>query len=463
MERIGRNSIHEPGPSRSWLTADELLKPTFEPVDTTPTRHPGLVRAVDTGRGAHAGCQPASSSTRARPGLLLPATLMVALVLAVAGATGGGTAAQFSAVTSNDGNTFSAAADFGGGGGGCTATVQQVVTDRDASVRQSTPSQNLGTSVLANVDGEAGAVERTLLGFSLPAMPAGCVLSSAYLRLDVNIASGGRTFNVYRLGEAWSETEVTWSNQPATTGSPASGTTLTAGSENSWQQWQVTTLVSELYAGATNHGFVIQDAAEGGSAAWNQYITRESTTAGDRAAPRLVVSFAEAACPTPGAQSVFAIEDSFVKQGTPASNFGTTSPLEVRPLTGQNHRAFFNFALPSVPAGCQAVVAELRLRKFSAFPGRVRVVGNAAAWTEAGVTWANQPGTSGTGVVHNQDSGPLYWDWDVSAETRDLYGASYGLQVRWENEANASDLNTKFYSRETAGTSSDPQLTVTFG
>jgi hypothetical protein len=74
---------------------------------------------------------------------------------------------------------------------------------------------------------------------------------------------------------------VTWSNQPATTGTAA---TTTSGS--GYRQWSVAAMVGAMYSSGQNNGFLIRDATEGQDAE-QQFHAREK---GDNP-PQLVVTF----------------------------------------------------------------------------------------------------------------------------------------------------------------------------
>ena len=80
----------------------------------------------------------------------------------------------------------------------------------------------------------------------------------------------------------------------------------------------------------------------------------------------------------------------------------------------------------------------------------------AASWSESGVTWANQPAPSGSGVTTSSGSG--YREWTVTS----LYGqAANGFLIRDASE-NGNGIEQALHSRE-KGTDNPPQLVVTFG
>jgi hypothetical protein len=129
---------------------------------------------------------------------------------------------------------------------------------------------------------KSGGNLRALVRFALPSVPQGCVLDTAKLRLYAASASSSqRTLQVFRVGGAWTEGAVTWSNQPSATGSAV--TTL---SGSGYREWSVAALVQAMYSSGTNNGFLIKDATEGQDAE-QQFNAREKGAN----VPQLVLTF----------------------------------------------------------------------------------------------------------------------------------------------------------------------------
>jgi CSLREA domain-containing protein len=165
----------------------------------------------------------------------------------------------------------------------CTATTITLSADADAWIDQGSPSSNKGTDSILKVNAKSSNNNRTLVRFALPASPpAGCVVQSATLRLYAASWTTNRTLQVLRINASWSENGVTWSNQPATTGTAA---TTTSG--NGYRQWTVTEQVQAMYAAGANHGFLVRDATEGGPGREQQFHGREK----GESMPQLVVTF----------------------------------------------------------------------------------------------------------------------------------------------------------------------------
>jgi large repetitive protein len=186
--------------------------------------------------------------------------------LAAVAAIAGTTVSAFAGSTSNAGNTFAAAATWGCPSPG-TVTAS---ANADSWIDQGSPSNNFGSDQIVKVKRETGSkAMRTLVRFTLPAVPAGCSVTAATLRLYAASAATGLTLQALRAGATWTENGITWSNQPATTGTAAT-TTSVAG----WNQWTVTTHVQGMYSG-TNNGFLVRFAVETSPVAEMQFHARD--------------------------------------------------------------------------------------------------------------------------------------------------------------------------------------------
>jgi large repetitive protein len=155
------------------------------------------------------------------------------------------------------------------------------------------------------------------------------------------------------------------------------------------------------------------------------------------------------------------VADSWVLQSDAAKNNGGDSALKVDSKSGGNARALVRFDLPAIPAGCDVVTAKLRLYAASYKDGRtLQAIPLAAAWTETGVTWGNQPATTGTAATTTSGFG--YRDWTVTSQVQAMYtpGTNHGFLIRDASE-NGGGLDQAFNSRE-KGTDNPPQLVISF-
>jgi hypothetical protein len=421
---------------------------------------------------------------------------------------------------------------------------QQVLTaNADAWLEQSSPTSNKGSdSDLKVMSKSSNQNQRSLVRFAMPVAPAGCVVESATLRLYASASSSGRTIQALRVNAGWSEGSVTWSNQPPTTGSPATST-----SGNGWREWNVASQVGGAYAAGAQHGFLLRDATENGGGQEQKYNSRShgsnrpqlvirfgpgTPSAPDTTAPTTSItsptpsgstaSFtfaadepgstfacsldggAFAACTSPTAYSslaagdhTFAVRatdpagnvgspatqtwtaaspppgpascgsavtvtpnaDAWIVQGSAGSNNGSDSVLKLRSKGQDAYRAVVDFPLPTAPAGCVVQSATLRLYAESARNGRtLQALRLTGSWSEGGITWANQPSTTGAAATTSSGSG--WRQWSVTGQVIAMYapGAEHGFLIRDANEGN--DHEQTFSSKEKGQNA--PQLVIQF-
>jgi hypothetical protein len=166
---------------------------------------------------------------------------------------------------------------------GCAGSTVTLGAAADSWILQSSPTQNYGTDSSLKVDTKAGANARAVFRFNLPAIPAGCQVTTAKLRLYAASYKDGRTLQALRLLTTWTESALTWNNQPQTT-----GTAATVASGSGYREWTVTSQVQAMYAPGANHGFLIRDSAENGGGLDQSFNSREKGTDNP---PRLVLTF----------------------------------------------------------------------------------------------------------------------------------------------------------------------------
>ena len=184
---------------------------------------------------------------------------------------------SFSGSAGNPGNTWTSPATW------CTAGNATATATADAPLDQSSPSSPLGTASSLVVGADSSGYFRSVVKFTLPTVPAGCVVSSATLRFTVTATSmSGRTIQAFRSAAAWSESTVTWNNQPSTTGTACTGPSVTSGNFEA----DVLSCVQALYSG-TNNGFLIRDSVETLNRV-QQWGSSEGSAANQ---PRLIVAW----------------------------------------------------------------------------------------------------------------------------------------------------------------------------
>ena len=164
-----------------------------------------------------------------------------------------------------------------------------VGANADAWVDQAAPIANKGSDATLKVLSKGPAHNaRGLVRFDLPALPAGCAVQSATMRLHLNALATDRILEAWRVAGSWSEGGVVWDNQPATAGEAVTTMSgLGPGATAGWREWNVSAQVVSMYA-STNNGFLIRDAGDNNGGAEQQFASREASM--NR--PELVIRFA---------------------------------------------------------------------------------------------------------------------------------------------------------------------------
>lgn len=168
---------------------------------------------------------------------------------------------------------------------------------------------------------------------------------------------------------------------------------------------------------------------------------------------------------TPGCTATLvavADQDSWVDEGDPTKNNGADAILKVTSKSPANDtRALIRFALPALAPGCTVAGATLELHNATAVPGRtIEALRVAAPWTEAGVSWNDQPATAGPAAT--TASGPGVQQWSVTAQVQAMYaGANQGFLIRDAVEGDIAGPEQQYHSREKAP-DNPPRLVITY-
>lgn len=168
-------------------------------------------------------------------------------------------------------------------------------------------------------------------------------------------------------------------------------------------------------------------------------------------------------CASPGTQTVDAVTDTYVDQGSATSNFGSTTTASVQSRSGsRNRRMLLDFTLPVTPTGCSVTAATLRVNA-SAVSGTVRTLEVrqvSSTWAEKVVTWNTKPTTTGTAATASTATG--WMSWTVTSMVQSMIsGTDYGFEIKDQTEDNATGYAQTF--RTTEGLLNPPQLDITFG
>jgi len=165
--------------------------------------------------------------------------------------------------------------------------------DTDSYVSETGLFTNFGTA--ANLDVRSALVsnKRALAQFGLApcSIPANSLVTAASLELYMFAAPTiSRTYDAHGVTASWTESGVTWINQPAV-GASATATVATGTTSNVVLTWNVTPDVQAFVDGTTvNNGWRIGDRAEGSLTSREaQFRSAEYATASQR--PTLTITY----------------------------------------------------------------------------------------------------------------------------------------------------------------------------
>lgn len=178
-----------------------------------------------------------------------------------------------------------------------TKTTLTPVADAEVASGTTNAVKNFGTSssiylqssAADSFGNERGWYQFNLTGLSIP---AGAVITNVQLELYCYKASGIADMPVEVHGSmdnAWTETGITWNNQPAV-GPVLDTETLTEGVQNQYYSWNVTTFATNQLAGGAA-SFVAKPVTENAAATFS-YATDAKEYSSGADAPLLVFAYA---------------------------------------------------------------------------------------------------------------------------------------------------------------------------
>lgn len=164
-----------------------------------------------------------------------------------------------------------------------------------------------------------------------------------------------------------------------------------------------------------------------------------------------------------------ASKDTTIDEGSPSSNFGTSSELSVLSTSTANKRLLVSFPIAScsIPAGADVQSARLELFMTSA-PGSSRsYAANRVtdSWLQTTANWSNQPAVvaSPTSTSSTGTTSSVWLTWDVQADVAAIVAGlvtDEGWRMTDAAEGDPSAPQGTFASREFLTTTSRPKLTI---
>lgn len=164
--------------------------------------------------------------------------------------------------------------------GSCTPSTVNLTTDADTYI-DGINTTNYGTSTVLKIWTDNLISRRILINFPMPAIPAGCRITSSTLSITRSSAAKTGAVVAHSASASWAEGTAHGKTLPAFT-----GTAVTNTGTDATPSFLVTTLVQNMYP-SSNFGFVIKGSVEDGSQVDISYFSRES--AGTK--PNLSITF----------------------------------------------------------------------------------------------------------------------------------------------------------------------------
>lgn len=336
----------------------------------------------------------------------------------------------------------------------------------DAYVRSPAPTTNYGTASSLRAYKSGSSQTNSHLRFPVTGITG--AVQSAKLRLYVTDTStvGGGT--LYRTTDNnWTETGISYSNQPSTTGSALA--ILGPVNMGTWIEVDVSSIV-------TTNG-VYTFGLYGNSSDVAYYGSRETTNK-----PQIVVTFKPSAPTTPvptvtgslptstrtptrtptstttpvtnGTPITFnPTADAYVRSPAPNTNYGTASSLRAYKSGSSQTNSHLRFSVTGINGAVQSAKLRLYVTDTSSVGGGTLYRTTDNNWTETGITYSNQPSTTGSALATLGPVSASTWiEIDVSSVVSANGVYTFGLL------GNSSDV-AYYGSRET---SNKPQLVVTY-
>jgi len=155
--------------------------------------------------------------------------------------------------------------------------------------------------------------------------------------------------------------------------------------------------------------------------------------------------------------------DSYISELYPKNNYGTSTTLRVSGETVSS-RTFLNFSF-SLPSDASVTEAKIRLYAYSVLSDTTHNISRVVdSWTEASVTWENQPSVTSSNSIQQAIDVTAGWkEYDITNMFKDALSLGYSnisVRIHDIHEGSMIEYDTYFYSREAS--SNNPTLVITY-
>lgn len=171
-----------------------------------------------------------------------------------------------------------------------TLTLQPGSEGKDADVSTFSPTSNYGNSYQFWA-GYSSGKWRAYLQFDLSpsSLPAGAVVTNAYLYLYQFYGSGSVSLGVYRVTGNWAESSIIWNIQPNSSSEAEDFRTIYS-STGAWRYWYVDDLVQDWLDGSiSNNGMLLKPTNESSNTTFAKFYS--SDTSDSTKCPKLLIYY----------------------------------------------------------------------------------------------------------------------------------------------------------------------------
>jgi hypothetical protein len=356
-------------------------------------------------------------------------------------------------------------------------------TGKDAEVWSLEPNLNYNHDLIRGNawtwSGNPG-IQRAFLEFDFAAIPAGAKIESALLSLyspgspNSQSHSGNNAAHLKRVITNWSETDVTWNNQPAATSLHQVSLPESTSDYQDYLNINVTQLVTDMFADPSNsYGFMLQLQSE-------DLPRRISFASSDHTntnkLPKLVITFTLPACTSLILRPAEEGKDAEIFDLQPTTNFNYDTYRGNAWTFGGDLgvvRGLLEFDLSGLPANIEVDKAYLSLyapdsphSQFHSGDNQSFLLRITEPWNETTVNWNNQPATTNTNLVSLSASSHEYQNYlvtDVTDMVIDMLADpahSYGFMLRQQTEEQFRRMT--FASSDFPNPAKHPRLEVCY-
>jgi hypothetical protein len=174
-----------------------------------------------------------------------------------------------------------------------TLTIQpNAAAGIDTYVYEPDPIENFGNDSYIFAGAAVVDTCRAYLQFSLALLPEDIVITSArvglnYVSTDISATTA---IGAYPVLGAWSETTITWNNQPAFATTPEYSYNVPAAVSNAFIYWYITDMVGSWHDGSlANFGLVLKSVDESAEEGWKGFNSSDGFT--DSQHPKLIITY----------------------------------------------------------------------------------------------------------------------------------------------------------------------------